>query len=136
MVTPRSIMAAILLIQGPVCTKTCIGQFGPLSIRGITQNQFLEAAWALQEANLGSLITLKHRNGVFIKRVPSEMGNRLEAHQDMCTIERYTARFSMPPPTIIEKVFQDQLVRDGYVKAEHFVSKIDYLLKQSGSSSY
>lgn len=126
-------MSAILLIKGPVCTKTCISQYGPPAMRGINITQFLNAAQALQEANLGSLITfpsgfMKLKKDVFIKKAPSEIGDALlGANLVAMDMNRYKTRFNMPAPTSVNQTLRDELIAGGFVKQEYFVDPEAYM---------
>ena len=132
-------MSAILLIKGPVCNKKCIAQNGPLAVRHIVKSQFLNAANALVAANLGRLIKLpcsstgNRRSEVFVKKLPAEISNCLAGNEDLCTLDKYTARFYMPAPGCVGQPLRDELVQGGFVKAEHFINPLDYKLMTSSA---
>ena len=123
-------MSAILLIKGPVCNTDAINKNGPLAVRHIVKSQFLQAASALEKANLGCMghVIIKHtkqiRNvNIFIKKVPSEIGESLKGNEDLCTLDEYTVRFYMPAPACIRPVLREQLVKQELVKEEFFAQK-------------
>ena len=114
-------MSAILRIKGPVCTHIAIHSNGPMGVRNIVKSQFLRAAQRLEAANLGFMTKIGN-NDVFIKRQPLDVQLQaaLEANQDLCYLQDYTARFFMTAPKCISQTLRGQLVANQLVKAEHF----------------
>ena len=129
-VTVRQIMSAILLIKGPVCNTDAINKNGPVAVRHIVKSQFLQAANALEKADLGYMghVIMEHPKqvrtvGIFIKKVPSEIGQSLKGNEDLCSLDEYTARFHMPAPACIRPKMREQLVKQELVKEEYFSQK-------------
>ena len=121
-------MSVILLTKGPVCTYNAVHTNGPVAVRRSVKSQFMRAAGALHAANLGYLIKIHASwnsvNDVFVKKLPSEMKDLLEANEDLCTLQEYTTRFYMPAPACISQRLRDALVREKLVKKEHFVDSV------------
>ena len=119
-------MSVILLMKGPVCTYNAVHTNGPVAVRRSVKSQFMRAAGALHAANLGYLIKIHTSynsvNDVFVKKLPSEMKDLLEANEDLCSLHEYTARFYMPTPACITQRLRDALVKENLVQEEHFVN--------------
>ncbi|XP_072016030.1 uncharacterized protein [Amphiura filiformis] len=128
-ITTRRIMSVILLTKGPVCNFTAIQTNGPPSVRRIGKSLFLRAAHALEAANLGTLVKVfgggNRPNEVFIKKLPSDVGQGLEENEDLCSLEDYTVKFYMPSPSRIRQALRDQLIQQDFVKEEHFTNVIN-----------
>ncbi|XP_072016040.1 uncharacterized protein [Amphiura filiformis] len=124
-ITTRTIMSAILLMKGPVCTNTALTNNGPSGVRTVGKQQFLRAANELQALNLGKLVKVKpaHRFGVdvFVKKEPLQIGSDLANNKDLCTWEEYTGRFFMATPACVKKDIRDELVKQVLVKEEYFM---------------
>ncbi|XP_072016039.1 uncharacterized protein [Amphiura filiformis] len=122
-VTSRTIMSAILLMKGPICTHNAIHDNGPTAVRHIVKKQFLRAAGSLQAANLGKLVQIKvfrRTYDVFVKAEPSQIGRDLANNMDLCTLDEYAARFFMTTPRVIKQEIRDELVKQFLVKEDYF----------------
>ena len=78
----------------------------------------MQAAKALQNANLGQLLTLQNisrLSSVFLKRSPEEVNPILTMNPDLCTASVYAARFNLPVPACINKKVPEKLVEMGYL---------------------
>ncbi|XP_072016037.1 uncharacterized protein [Amphiura filiformis] len=123
-ITSKTIMSVILLMKGPVCTNTALHSTAPAAVRNVGKRQFLGAASALEELNLGKLVKVKPENrrpiDVFVKKEPSEIVTDLENNMDLCSMEEYIGRFFMSTPACVEKDIRDELVKQRHVKEEFF----------------
>ncbi|XP_072016041.1 uncharacterized protein [Amphiura filiformis] len=118
--TSRDVMAAILLIKGPVATDKAIKRYGPAFLRHSTVKQFIRAATSLQHAGFGSLMKIPRGVEVFVKRFPNEVIPALEANADLCTFEEFSQRFYLQPPGCITRSFGEKLISLGIATHQHF----------------
>ncbi len=118
LITVRSIMSGILLTAGPISTHSAFTRLGPNQLRCCTKEQYMQAARALQIANLGQLVTLQNisrLSSVFLKRPPEEVIPILSMNPDLCTANIYEQRFNLPVPSCINKKVPEKLVEMGYL---------------------
>lgn len=118
-------MSAILLSAGPISTHYAVRRYGPKYLRNpsIPKEQYLIAATALQEANLGMLVTVKNATGLsdtFIKKSPTEILDELKQNSDLATLEEYTYRFQAPPPACITPAMQASVIQHGLLPPGSF----------------
>ena len=118
--TSRDVMAAILLIKGPVVTDKAIKRYGPAFLRHSTVKQFIRAATSLQDAGLGFLMKLPRGTEVFVKKFPNEVQQVLNANPDLCAWEDYSSRFFLQPPGCITPAFCQKLIDLGVATRQHF----------------
>ena len=119
-------MSAILLMSGPVCSRTTMNSNGPKILRHITSEQFMSAARKLERANLGAVVEVKINMArssqmVFVKKSPTEVGPGLRDNADLCCVEEYAVRFNMRPPASLSLKLREKLVTMGLLHAEHFL---------------
>ncbi len=91
--TPRNIQAALLQTAGPI-TIHLVVRSNFTFLKNIGVIQFLDAAYSLQALGLGTVVTVKNRFKVFIKKPPDEARLILEANPDLCCPEYYAYRYS------------------------------------------
>lgn len=120
-------MAAILTIKGPVCTPKAIHKNGPHPVRPIVKSQFLEAAYDLQKAGLGSLVRVHAKRGsvndVFVKKLPEDIATALEDNSHLCTLTEYSTRFYMRTPASIGLELREELMNLDLVKEALFTEQ-------------
>ncbi len=125
----RDIMSAILQTTGPVATHFTVLTASPNFILGstyITKEQFVAAASALQDLNLGSLVTVRHIHGRpsmnFVKKPPDEIKEQLEleANADLCSPSLYEEKFKAATPACVPQGTRDKLISLGLVSKEDF----------------
>ena len=120
-ISQRVVMGAILKTLGPVCIFRSLGQNWK-SLRSVTPQEFLDAAIALQNIGMGTLIHQDHQTAVFIKRAPAEIEAVLHAgNGDLCDKETYSYRFSQSPNKCITWNLRAKLVSSGYVSDRLFM---------------
>ena len=124
-VSRRSIMSAILLMSGPVCTHSAMNTNGPHCLRMITSQQFVEAAQELEKADFGFMYTPQQNqrgSHVFIKRPPSDgvIASCLMTNADLCMEDEYATRYAMRPPASVIRKWREKLVSHGLVPDDHF----------------
>ncbi len=111
-------MAAILQTTGPVSThRACNTNWKFL--RMLSMKQYLSACQELQKHELGQLVAVGNKQ-VFIKAHPSAVEEGLNKNSDVCTVEYYTLRYNMQPPSVISPTLKENLVTMGFVSPEQF----------------
>ena len=126
--TTRNVMTGILLSPGPVCNLQVVQTLSRVFMSSVNASKFQLAANRLEAASLGSLVPLKSVSKscvVFVKKTPAEIGEllRLKENQDLCTIDEFQYRFSLPTPARVSKKVQWALVQMGLVPKEFFKQK-------------
>ena len=125
----RDIMSAILQTAGPVATHFTVLTASPNFILGstyITKEQFVVAASALQDLNLGSLVTVRHVHGRpsvnFVKKSPADAKEflELEANTDLCSPVLYEEKYKASTPACVPQGTRDKLISLGLVTEDDF----------------
>lgn len=93
--TKRNIMAAILQVCGPVTIHAVLTR-NYRFLNKSTAAQFVEAGEELQALGLGTVVNLKPRTRVFVKKSPNEATPILLANPDLCCWQYYEQRYSKP----------------------------------------
>ena len=124
----RSIMSGLLLVPGPVATIRSVQGLSRVFNNAANKPKFLSAANKLQEAGLGTLVTMPrvpHSPTVFIKKPLEEIQELLllKENEDLCTVEEYAARFKMMPPSTVPLKLQETLVGQEIVPEHYFVNR-------------
>ena len=115
-------MSAMLLTAGPVVTHSLVVNFGPRCLRGMahtTKALFQRACDKLQSANLGVVAFISTAQ-IFVKRRPTEIGPYLTENSDLCNLDLYTQRYSMPSPSSITYTMKTSMISLGLVSEEDF----------------
>ena len=112
----KSVMAAILLTSGPISSSTIIARSGPVFLRNLHKWRFLEAAKALEEMKLGTLVNVFNKQVVFLKKSPEDVRSLLEASDLECRFKDYVSRFHRPIMAAINEKMRSALVQLGYIK--------------------
>ena len=118
--TVKNMLSGVLLSPGPVSTHLSVKGLSPTFNLGVNKAKFMAAANQLVAANLGSLVILENISRsahVFVKKTPEEVVGRL---QDFATEQEYAQRFELAPASTITLKMQEELIKLGYVPAEHF----------------
>ena len=97
-------MSAILQTTGPVSNTKAVKNTSR-SLQSLKLTRFHEAATELENINLGNLVTLSQKKGhafkVFVKKPPPEAERVLIENPDLCSLEKYAARYNKPPSKAI-----------------------------------
>ena len=100
--TKLGIMSSILLSASPVNNLRTFNKSAPRYLRGIKKEDYYEAAFVLEQANIGVLDVNENnkRSVLFIKRVPVEVKDILEERfSALCSYWAYEQRFYLPVPS-------------------------------------
>ena len=96
------IMSGILLSASPVTSYRTFKQRGPLQLRDITKQQYIDAAAELEQSNLGTAVISETGGVSFLKRSPSEIQKNLQENfSDICAYSAYVVRFNLPIPSTV-----------------------------------
>lgn len=96
------IMSGILLSASPVTSYRTFKQRGPLQLRDITKQQYIDAAVELEKSNLGTAVISETGGVSFLKRSPSEVQKNLQENfPDLCAYSSYVKRFILPIPSTV-----------------------------------
>ena len=134
----KNIKIAILLSQGPVSTRLTTRNMSTSFQIAIKKGNFMSAAHQLEASGLGSLVVLRSISSsahVFIKKTPLEIAPHLLVPQNacLCSLEEYTERFDMAPPSYINEKVQSVLITEGFVLQEHFKKRCGWRSYQKKS---
>ncbi len=119
-VSRTNIKTAILQTPGPISTQNTIRSNWRF-LRCTTKAQFVAAAVELQTSGLGSVVTLKSKRVVFVKKPGEEVQEILRCHPNLCLPELYNARYVMKPMKLIGWHIRNQLVERGLVRPEQMM---------------
>ncbi len=82
----------------------------------MSSKQFANVANDLQKANLGTAVKAPGmRSVVFIKKPPEEVTEALAANPDLCSLDRYTARYNLPVSKSVSLGVRHQLASMGLI---------------------
>ena len=103
-ILPRKpkIISGILLSASPVNSYRAFKQRGPIQLRDIKKQEYIDAALELERLGLGTTV-LSDTGGVsFLKRPPFEIQELLQENSsDICAYSAYVKRFNLPIPNTV-----------------------------------
>ncbi|XP_072015271.1 uncharacterized protein [Amphiura filiformis] len=107
--TKRLMMAGILLSPSPVNSYRAFKQMGPMDLRNLTKEQYIDAARELAQAGVGVVVTSENGGVSYVKKVPQEIQDRVEENfADLCTFSEYRNRFYLPVPRAVSITWEVQ----------------------------
>ncbi|XP_072015283.1 uncharacterized protein [Amphiura filiformis] len=98
----QELKSALLKTPGRVSTYSAFTQSGPVSLRTISKQDYLQAALSLQEDNILMVLNVTSQSGgqsrpVLVKKHPQEVHHILEERHDLlCPSNIYAKLFSLP----------------------------------------
>ncbi|XP_072015282.1 uncharacterized protein [Amphiura filiformis] len=116
----QELKSALLKTPGPASTYSSFTQSGPVSLRTISKQDYLQAALSLQEGNVVNVVNITSPTGearpVLVKKHPQEVHRILDEKHDLhCPSGIYTKRFGLPVPIKVIRSIRKKLVELGYV---------------------
>ena len=114
----KNIMAAILQAKGPIVNRQVV-RGGWRFLRHLKSQPYLSACSQLQILDFGSEITL-NTSQFFLKRPPDQVASILAEYPELCSLDDYTERYSMPTPAVIAEKVRLKLINSGKVPPDLF----------------
>ena len=120
-ITLQQVMHGILMSRGPISTHCAFIRQGPLLMRSIKKQVFIDAATALQKLHLGEY-NIRIPAGVFVKAHPSTAGKIIADNPDLCRgVIEYAYRYNLQVPSSIgRRNVKEALIAHGLLKTEQF----------------
>ena len=112
------LMGRILQCAGPVILYA--SHLGTTNHRiMVTRSDYDQATKELEELGLGTVVSLQLSNAptpktVFVKKLPADAKDILEANPGICDFEKYRTSYSMPMSRYVTVSIKKKLIEMGY----------------------
>ncbi len=125
LISTTDVIQGILITPGPVATRKAVRHTKKKLIY-VTCQQFIDAAKALEQRNLGSLVNVQTSSKslglpVFLKKTPHEAESALNMYPEFCDVETYTMKYQKGSSKAISFQLRARLVSMKLVSPEHFM---------------